>query len=504
MAPEKIYYHGLGKLKVVEKLIDKGLTDPELLSEVTEIEHIVRSVGPSNYRSVSEPDRLMINPTVQPYEATWKGLSSLFRSKEVDSTPLTKKEHELLLIWWDFNTASPRVEPASDRDLLVLKMIEERMDPVELASRGNIPIGAVQGAIDHAAAKGLILRPKTKIRRDPGKFCAPTGIDEEVLAADVFTLQWHVTQQCDLHCKHCYDRSNRSPLTLEQGYAVLKQLWDFCRQKHVSGQISFSGGNPLLYPHFIALYKRAVEYGFVVAILGNPTSRDQVQEIIEIQPPDFYQVSLEGLPDHNDSIRGKGHFDRTMAFLELLKEMEIYSMVMLTLTRDNMNQILPLAEILKDKVDLFTFNRLSMVGEGANLQLPPPSEYRAFLLEYIAQLNSNPVLALKDNLFNIALDQQGKRLFGGCTGYGCGAAFNFLALLPDGEVHACRKFPSLLGNIHEKSLIEIYDSELAKRYRKGPEPCGDCDIKAVCRGCLAIAHSFGLDIFAQKDPFCYI
>ena len=31
--------------------------------------------------------------------------------------------------------------------------------------------------------------------------------------------------------------------------------------------------------------------------------------------------------------------------------------------------------------------------------------------------------------------------FGGCTGFGCGAAFNFMAVLPDGEVHACRKVP---------------------------------------------------------------
>ena len=83
------------------------------------------------------------------------------------------------------------------------------------------------------------------------------------------------------------------------------------------------------------------------------------------------------------------------------------------------------------------------------------------------EAEKNPAVSLKDNLFGILLHHQGLPLSGGCTGFGCGAAFNFLALLPDGEVHACRKFPSLIGNIYEQNIGEIYDSELARRYRRG-------------------------------------
>ena len=446
----------------------------------------------------------MINPTVRPYTAKWKGLAELFLRPEQASRATLERGEELLLIWWDPRACQVRMEAASEKNLLALKMVEEGSDPKEVAQAGNLPIGAVDGAIEEAVRKGLLLRPRSRIRRDEKNFFPPPGIEENVIRAEVFTLQWHITQQCDLHCKHCYDRSDRSPLTLDEAYGVLDQLRDFCKRKFVSGQISLSGGNPLLYPHFLDIYKRAIEHGFVVSILGNPTSRDQMEDILAIHPPDFFQVSLEGLPEHNDAIRGKGHFDRTIKFLELLKELGIYSMVMLTLTKDNLSQVLPLAEILRDKVDLFTFNRLSLVGEGARLSLPSPEEYIHFLSSYLSAAQNNPALALKDNLFNIELLKNGKKLMGGCTGYGCGAAFNFLALLPDGEVHACRKFPSFLGNIHEHTLTEIYDSELAERYRRGPEACAACSIKSVCRGCLAISHSFGLNIFAEKDPFCYI
>ena len=113
-------------------------------------------------------------------------------------------------------------------------------------------------------------------------------------------------------------------------------------------------------------------------------------------------------------------------------------------------------------------------------------------------------MGLKDNLTNILHYRKGIPVFGGCTGYGCGAAFNFLTLLPDGEVHACRKLPSPLGNILENSLLELYDSEPARRYRAGTSACRACPIRPVCGGCLAVAYGMGLSIFQDRDPFCFM
>ena len=118
--------------------------------------------------------------------------------------------------------------------------------------------------------------------------------------------------------------------------------WCFTRQKsgRIPGQVSFSGGNPLLYPHFKELYRAAADRNLATGILGNPATKDVLEELIEIQHPAFYQVSLEGLKEHNDYIRGEGHFDRIMEFLEILRDLNIYSMVMLTLTRDNLDQVI--------------------------------------------------------------------------------------------------------------------------------------------------------------------
>jgi selenobiotic family peptide radical SAM maturase len=326
------------------------------------------------------------------------------------------------------------------------------------------------------------------------------NLPESYISSNYFTIQWHITNKCDLNCKHCYDRSQRSPLTREQGIRILDDLTRFADKKHVSGHVCFTGGNPFLHPNFFDFYREATQRGLSTSILGNPVSRKKIQKLVDIQIPEYFQVSLEGLQAHNDCIRGDGNFISVIKFLGVLRDFDISSAVMLTLTKDNMDQILPLAESLRGHTDQFTFNRLSQVGEGAGLLLPNNRDYIQFLKKYLDE--QNPILGLKDNLLNIELMKRGHDPFGGCTGFGCGAAFSFVAILPDGEVHACRKFPSSLGNILEESMMTIYESSAAEKYRRGCEACVSCKLKPVCGGCLAITHSTGEDIFVVKDPFC--
>lgn len=444
---------------------------------------------------------LSLNPTVQLVESAWQGLAALAGGAASAAEP--RPGPERLLCWWAPNEGMVRCRPATDEDLLVLKVVAEGLDPRSAAEMGGVAVGLIDTALRRAVERGLLLAPPSRLRRDETMFPL-AGVAEERLCAAVFTLQWHITQACDLHCKHCYDRSSRPQVSLAQGLAVLDDLRDFCRDRQVLGQVSFSGGNPLLHPDFLALYRAAAERGLLTAILGNPASRAQLREIVAIQQPSFFQVSLEGLAAHNDFIRGQGHFQRVVAFLDLLKEFGIYSMVMLTLTRDNLAEVLPLADLLRDHVDLFTFNRLAMVGEGAQLLSVRPEEYPAFLAEYLAAAERNPAMSLKDNLLNLVRHQQGLPLFGGCTGYGCGAAFNFLSVLSDGEAHACRKFPSLVGNLHQQRLGEIYDGTAARRYRAGCQACRPCPIRPACGGCLAVAYGFGLDVTTERDPYCFL
>jgi selenobiotic family peptide radical SAM maturase len=483
-------------------LVDIGL--PEFLADLARLEWNYRQTSSDKNEIPKDIGHLRLNPTIQLLQLGWKNLPSILNPTRGSSSVKPEKGKEFVLLWKDPHGGKAKVQTASNEDLLVLKILAEGVSLEAVAAQGNVPVGAVDGIIDRAVERGILLRPPSLIRRDPAAFSFGIIREEQFLVSPEFTLQWHITQACDLRCRHCYDRSQRSSVGLVQGLAVLDDLRAFCRSRNVKGQVSFSGGNPLLHPHFLDLYRAAGERGFSTAILGNPAPRERMEEILAIQKPAYFQVSLEGLPEHNNSMRGEGHFQRVLAFLKELRQMGVYSMVMLTLTQDNLNQVLPLAQVLREHADLFTFNRLSQVGEGIKLRLPDPETYARFLEKYVEAAETNPVLGLKDNLLNIVYHQKRSGLFGGCTGYGCGAAFNFMALLPDGEVHACRKYPSLMGNILEQDLGEIYDSELARRYRAGPLACRSCDLRPICGDCSAVLFGSGLDPFRDRDPFCFI
>lgn len=486
---------------VLESHLEKlGL--PAFLPELARLELAIHKAGKGATEVPIKIDRLSVNPTLELLQLSWKHLPTILRGGPHPGLEPEPGE-AFVLVWRDPGTGHVRTRTASDEDLLVLKMVVEEIDPEEAAMVGGLPVGALDGAMDRAVFNGLLSSPPSRICRDPESFPLDEDTDERFLSSPFFTLQWHITQACDLHCKHCYDRSSRSFLKLDDALRILDDLRAFCRSRHVRGQVSFTGGNPLLYPHFMDVYRAASDRGLAIAILGNPSSRAQMEALLDIQRPVFFQMSLEGLREHNDEIRGPGNYDRVMEFLAVLRDLDITSMVMLTLTKDNMDQVLPLAERLRGLADHFNFNRLSMVGEGANLHLPSRDDYMAFLQAYSEAAEKNPIMGLKDNLLNLLRYQNGMELFGGCAGYGCSAAFNFMAVLSDGEVHACRKFPSLIGNLFEHSLAEIYDSALASRYRSGCEGCRTCPIRPVCGGCLAIARSFGLDIFKERDPYCF-
>jgi selenobiotic family peptide radical SAM maturase len=361
----------------------------------------------------------------------------------------------------------------------------------------------VENVLARAADAGILLAPRPLLGR-AADFPRGEIAAESFLVPEVFTLQWHVTQACDLRCRHCYDRSERAAVTLADALRVLDDLEAFCRARRVRGAVSLSGGNPLLHPQFTEIYRAAAARGFALAVLGNPAPRARVEELLAIARPGFFQVSLEGLPEHDDWVRGAGHFERTVAFLRVLRELGVPTMVMLTLTDDNIDQVLPLAERLRGLVDDFHFNRLAMVGEGARLRLPSRERYARFLERYLAAAGRDPALGIKDNLINVLLRRRGAAPFGGCTGFGCGAAFNFLALLPDGQAHACRKFPSPVGDLVRDGLAAVYDSAPARRYRAGCAACAGCAIRPVCGGCLAVAHGFGLDPLRERDPLCFL
>lgn len=480
----------------------EGLGLPSFIPDLIRLEWTVQTVRQWDGDIPQAVDGFILNPSMKRVELDWD-FSQLWYACSMPSysaLPQPTCHPNQTLVWRDFESGQTRVGYATASDQQAINALTD--GPLALKSR--TPDSDLYYALLDSAEVGLVLTPPSRLRREPARLAGCTEVPEDLRTVTTFTLQWHITHACDLHCKHCYDRSRREAWRLDRALTVLDQMERFCMDRFVRGHISFTGGNPFLHPDFFTLYEAAAQKGFSISLLANPTSRRNLERVLAIQEPSYIQVSLEGLEAHNNTMRRDGHFTRTLDFLELLKELRVESCVMLTLTRDNCDMILPLAELLRDKTDTFTFNRLCPVGEGASLKLPSPKELHQLLKAYIEAAEDNPIVGFKDNMINPILHQQGREPFDGCTGYGCGAAFNFLAVLPDGEVHACRKFPSQVGNLNEQTLMTIYDSPSAQKYRTGSTACNSCPLHYACGGCMAVVHGLGLDVFKDRDPYCYL
>lgn len=445
---------------------------------------------------------LGVNPSLSILELSWQLVELVSAARPGERAPAPG--HELAIVWCVPQTGAPRVARANERTLLALKMAAEGISAEEVAQDRDLPASAIAREVDRALRSGVLIGPRPGLRRSAEGFPIPDDAPEEMVTTRHFTLQWHLTNACDLRCRHCYDRSRVETLPLRDMLRIARDFERFCLRNRIWGDYCLTGGNPLLYPRFLELYRALAETELSISFLGNPTSRERMEELVAIRKPRHYQVSLEGLEEHTDHIRGRGHFARVMEFLPVLRELGISAGVMLTLTRDNLEQVLPLAEQLEGVADSLTFNRLAQVGEGASLAIPTSSEYEAFLTRYQEVARTSSVLELKDNLFNALRHRSGEPYTDGCTGFGCGAAFNFVAVLPNGDAHACRKFPSPIGSLLESGLQEIYESPAARRYRAGSDACHDCAVRLYCGGCMAVTHGAGLDPFTDLDPHCFL
>ena len=66
-----------------------------------------------------------------------------------------------------------------------------------------------------------------------------------------FSFQWHITDECDQRCKHCYIFSGEGcrelkSMTWDQMQEVVANCEDFCRRYHRIPYFYITGGDPVL------------------------------------------------------------------------------------------------------------------------------------------------------------------------------------------------------------------------------------------------------------------
>jgi radical SAM protein with 4Fe4S-binding SPASM domain len=337
-----------------------------------------------------------------------------------------------------------------------------------------------------------------------------------------FFLQWHLTERCNLRCRHCYQGGNVPYEMMPEevkceidGATEMFQAWEHEHDVTVDPSIHFTGGEPFLYEGLWDVVAYARKSGYAVAMMTNGclVSAEDAKKAFLLGVSDI-QVSLEGPEDLHNSIRGKGSFTTMAKGVERLAKAENRVNANVTLSRLNADLIEETAEVAQQiGCHGIGFSRVVPCGRGKGFldSLLSPHELR-HAYQKITSLNSPAYeVNVGDPLAGtlMAADNSAKN---DLTLSGCSAGFSGLTITSDGSVMPCRRIGLVAGNLKSDSLRAIWaSSDLLWQLRRKESyhgKCGRCRLWASCRGCRAVAYAYSLahgnpDLFAD-DPQCWI
>lgn len=123
----------------------------------------------------------------------------------------------------------------------------------------------------------------------------------------------NITNRCTLRCRHCfvYREGNPNDPRGEMDSAAMVQKLAELQKRYGILTMLWMGGEPLLRPE--VLREGAKLFG------RNTVTTNGTLDLIEL-PRCIYVVSLDGPPEVNDAIRGKGAFEKVMKTLQRLPE----------------------------------------------------------------------------------------------------------------------------------------------------------------------------------------
>src|SRR5579859_2125441 len=317
------------------------------------------------------------------------------------------------------------------------------------------------------------------------------------------TVTWEITAACNIACVHCLSSSGRRrprELKTEQALALVDELADM-----QVFQIHFGGGEPFIYPGIWQVLEHCTIHGLVMCISTNGTliTAERARRLKQFDPL-YFQVSLDGgTPQTNDTIRGKGVFERALRGLELLAAENHSLTVNSVLTRYSFAELDRLYEIAAGFNAKLRVTRLRPSGRGQQVwdELHPTREqYKAFA----DWLGDHPDVLTADSFFH--LNAFGNKLAGLDM---CGAATATCCICPEGEVYPCAFFQAPefeAGNLHDHRFQDIWrNSALFSFYRNmGGGSCSACAQYNVCHGGCPATKWFVHQSLQIKDPECVL
>jgi radical SAM protein len=353
---------------------------------------------------------------------------------------------------------------------------------------------------------------------------------------------WETTRACLLACRHCRAEAVERPLpgqlSTEEGLAFIRDLTRFGPRPPV---LILTGGDALMRPDLFDLAGYARSLGIPIGLapsvtpLLTPTVLEQLKRL-EVKS---VSISLDGAtaPTHEGIRRVPGHFEQTLAALDLLVREGFAVQVNTAVMRDNVEELADAAALLRSLgVGVWEVFFLVKVGRGIGVEELTPEDNEDvahFLFE--ASRYGLTVRTVEAPFFRrvVAWRTEAGTEVDAAEAFSLGPLYRRLAarlrerlgepegaaraqsagtrdgkgivfVAHDGDVYPAGFLPLPLGNVRERSVVDIYRNHpllRAIREARFAGRCGICEHRDLCGGSRARAFAASGDPLGQ-DPAC--
>ena len=318
---------------------------------------------------------------------------------------------------------------------------------------------------------------------------------------------WEFTLRCNLRCSHCGSSAGiprPNELTTKECYELCEALAELgCED------VCLMGGEPFLRDDWFSVAQCIKALGMNLNFASNGTILDRHIDNISRLGPKVVGISLDGMEESHEVIRGKVNFQKTVRAIDLLRERSIQTTVITTVSKINFRDLPKMKDLLFEKGVNWQIQVAMPFGNFTREQMLSREEFYATAL-FIAKERARHRF---EDLPLVGAD---------CYGYyskflpdgewkGCAAGITAIGITSDGGIVGCLAMGNdrfIEGSVRGKPLKEIWENPNSFAYNRkfdvtklGPN-CRDCKYGAKCKGgCSAMSYTT-TERF-HNDPYCF-
>lgn len=268
-------------------------------------------------------------------------------------------------------------------------------------------------------------------------------------------LELQITDRCNLHCRHCYIGPSSGPdsfheLSFDQIKTGLREF------EELQGlRVLITGGEPLLHRDFASINNMLPDLLIRKVLFSNGLLLNRA--VLKDLHVDEIQISIDGLQQAHDILRGSGTFARAMDSIRLCLDMGYEVSISTMVHADNLNDFDDM-ELLFRKMGIrdWTVDVPCISGRLADnekSQVTPSTGGRYLKYGF------------------------GEGLHSGGEGFGCG--LHLMSIMADGKVSKCTFYADRSVGTVQDGLRKCW--QRISPVRLNSLTC-DCKYLASCRG----------------------